>query len=77
MASKETLLQQHAKLSDVRQWLMAKIRDTDDEQSRAALFEAMKAIGFALIYVEEVEFLSHRTDNTNIPYQYPSVLDNY
>ncbi|MEG4066246.1 hypothetical protein QUA42_02640 [Microcoleus sp. Pol11C2] len=56
---------------------MAKIRDTDDEQSRAALFEAMKAIGFALIYVEEVEFLSHRTDNTNIPYQYPSVLDNY
>lgn len=56
---KQTLREQWIKLSTVRNWVADRLPTENDKQTRNALFEAQKAIGFALLYLEEVEL---RTD---------------
>jgi hypothetical protein len=54
---KPTLKQQWAKLNNVREWIGRQLLPNEsDSRTRDALFEAQKAIGFAQLYLEEVEF---------------------
>ncbi|MEG4964564.1 hypothetical protein [Microcoleus sp. K4-C2] len=60
MSRKETLSEQRRKLYTTREWIVDKVfREEGDKLTRDALFKSQKAIGYALLMLEEVEY---RTD---------------
>ncbi|MEG5048590.1 hypothetical protein [Microcoleus sp. B4-C1] len=46
-------------LHTVRSGILKELCRTDDKETRAALFDAQYAVGFALLYLERVIFLSY------------------
>jgi hypothetical protein len=71
---KPTLRQQWAALAKVREWITHQILpDESDSRTRDALFEAQKAIGLALLYLEEVDYRSDGLDKKIYEHQYPQI----
>jgi len=58
MSQKETTVDQHRKLREVKEWANGRLRANDDRQIRDALFAATQAIGLAMLDLEKVEYLT-------------------
>jgi ABC-type cobalt transport system substrate-binding protein len=58
--SKTTLEEQSKNLAKIRVWIAEALWDAPDKETQDTLFEAQQAIGFSLLCLERVEYLTRK-----------------